>query len=367
MTWIAATLRAHPEVALFATLALGYALGRVRVGRAQLNPVIGVLIVGLLIGQLGIVVPDALKWAFFALFMFAIGYEIGPQFFRGLRAGVASQVVLTLFFCAVSLASALALASLLHFGIGTAAGAYSGGLTQSAAIGTSVDAIGRLPLDAAQRQQLATDVTIGYAVAYIAGLVASVWSVAWLAPRLLRIDLAAECRELEAKLGVGAGDAGVVSAYRAFVARAYDVPAPLAGRSVAALEASFAPQRAFVERVRRRGEIVPAEPDTLEVPVPLRVRPPRPRAISQPSNQLVLERPRQLVREVEHGTALRDHGSVLLDAVLERRLRKESAARDEEGGLDLGHRRRFRVLTCVARRAPSSSTAGARRLGRSVA
>ncbi|HUL83099.1 MAG TPA: TrkA C-terminal domain-containing protein [Gammaproteobacteria bacterium] len=263
MTWIVATLRAHPEVALFATLALGYALGRVRVGAVQLNPIIGVLVVGLLIGQVGVVVPDALKWAFFALFIFAIGYEIGPQFFRGLRAGVAKQVTLTLFFCAVSLALALVLAKLFHFPLGTAAGAYSGGLTQSAAIGTSVDAIARLPLDAATRQQLTNDVTIAYAVTYIAGLVASIWSVAHLAPRLLRVDLAAACRELEARLGVGADEAGVVSAYHAFVARAYDVPASLAGRSVAALEASFMPQRAFVERVRRGGEIVAAEPDTV--------------------------------------------------------------------------------------------------------
>ncbi|HUO65912.1 MAG TPA: aspartate-alanine antiporter [Gammaproteobacteria bacterium] len=265
MEWIFAAFRGHPEVALFATLALGYALGGVRIGRVQLNPIIGVLIVGLLIGQIGIVVPDALKWAFFALFMFAIGYEIGPQFFRGLRAGVGAQVVLTLFFCGLSLATALAVATLFKLGIGTAAGAYSGGLTQSAAIGTSIDAIGRLPIDAELKQQLATDVTVGYAVTYIAGLIASIWSVAWLAPRVLRVDLAAECRELEAELGVGGAEVGVVSAYRAFVTRAYVLPSSLAGQSVAALEASFAPQRAFVERVRRRGEILPVDPPmTLE-------------------------------------------------------------------------------------------------------
>lgn len=265
MAWIAAALKGHPEIAVFSTLALGYALGAVRIGRVQLNSIIGVLIVGLLIGQIGVAVPDALKWAFFALFMFAIGYEIGPQFFRGLRAGVATQLVLTLFFCGLSLAAALAAAAVFKLDLGTAAGAYSGGLTQSAAIGTSIDAIGRLPIDAELKRRLAADVTVGYAVTYIAGLVASVWSVAWLAPRLLRVDLAAECRELEAELGVGRADAGVVSAYRAFVTRAYVVPPALAGQSVAALEASFAPQRAFVERVRRRGEIMPADPQmTLE-------------------------------------------------------------------------------------------------------
>ncbi len=151
----------------------------------------------------------------------------------------------------------------MHFGVGTAAGAYSGGLTQSAAIGTAMDAIGRLPLDAEVRQELANDVTVAYAVTYIAGLVASIWSVAWLGPRLMRVDLAAECRALEAKLGVGANEVGIVSAYRAFVTRAYEVPASIAGRSIAELEASFAPLRAFVERVRRHGEILPVDPEML--------------------------------------------------------------------------------------------------------
>ena len=263
MSWIATTLRAHPEVAIFATLALGHALARLRIGPVKLNPIIGVLVVGLLIGQVGIVVPSSLQWAFFSLFVFAIGYEIGPQFFRGLRAGGARQVLLTLIFCGLSLASALLLARLFRFGLGTAAGAYAGGLTQSAAIGTATDAIGRLPLDAALTAQLSADVTIGYAVTYVAGLVASIWSLTWLAPRLLRVDLAAECRKLEQALGVGAQDFGIVSAYRAFITRAYVVPDALVGQTIAALEASFAPQRAFVERLRRNGEIATAEPEVV--------------------------------------------------------------------------------------------------------
>jgi len=78
----------------------------------------------------------------------------------------------------------------------------------------------------------------------------------------MRVDLAAECRALEGTLGVG-GEVGIVSAYRAFETRAYDVPVSFAGRSVAELEASFAPLRAFVERLRRRGEIVPVDPKML--------------------------------------------------------------------------------------------------------
>ena len=38
MPWPVETLRAHPELAVFLTLALGYALARIRLGPIQLNP-----------------------------------------------------------------------------------------------------------------------------------------------------------------------------------------------------------------------------------------------------------------------------------------------------------------------------------------
>src|SRR5882672_2278187 len=188
MNWLAATLRTHPEVALFLTLALGHLLGRVRVSRLQLNPIIGVLVAGLLIGQIGIEVPAALSWSFFMLFVFAIGYEIGPQFFDGLRQNGARQVAVAVVFALASLATGLALARVFELGTGSAAGVVAGGLTQSAALGTASDAIGRLPLASDARAALSKDVTIAFAVTYLAGLFATIWSLAWLAPRLMRAD-----------------------------------------------------------------------------------------------------------------------------------------------------------------------------------
>ena len=81
--WIGASLRDHPELALFLALAAGYLLGRVRIGSFKLGPVVGCLLAGITVGQIGIVVPGVLGRTFFLLFLFAIGYKTGPQFFRG--------------------------------------------------------------------------------------------------------------------------------------------------------------------------------------------------------------------------------------------------------------------------------------------
>src|SRR5262245_40355991 len=99
MGWIAESLRAHPELALFLTLAAGNLLGRVRVAGLQLGGVIGVLIAGVIVGQLGIDVSEDLKSAFFLLFLFAIGYKTGPEFFRGLRSSGLPQALLAVVLC----------------------------------------------------------------------------------------------------------------------------------------------------------------------------------------------------------------------------------------------------------------------------
>jgi putative transport protein len=262
MHWLAETLRAHPEIAIFATLAIGYGLARLRLGSLQLNPVIGVLVAGIVVGQLDVAVPATIQWTFFVLFLFAIGYSTGPQFFRGLRVSGLPQAGLAVFLCLVGLATTLLLARLFGFGPGTAAGLLAGGLNASAAIGTAGDAIGRLPGDAAVRQRLATDVTVAFAVSYLAGLLATVWTLSSLGPRLMRVDVAAACRELEAEMGVTGSDLDVASAYRQFVTRAYALPAALGGQPAGELERSFAPERVFVERIRRGTELLDADPAT---------------------------------------------------------------------------------------------------------
>ena len=89
------------------------------------------------------------------------------------------------------------------------------------------------------------------------------WFLSSLAPRLLKVDLKAESRKLEAELAGGAEVRPTTqSAYREWDLRAYRIDdAAWADKSVADLEKSFAPERVFVERIRRGAEILDASPD----------------------------------------------------------------------------------------------------------
>ena len=262
MSWIAAALQRHPELAMFLVLALGHAIGRARLGPLRLNVVIGTLLAGVAVGQVGIEVPQALQWAFFLLFLFSIGYKTGPQFFRGLGRGALPQVGLALLLCGTALATAYVVSRVLGFDAGTAAGLLAGALNASAAVGTAGDALARLPLDDGARQALATSVTVAFAVTYVVGLVTSIATLAKIGPWLMGVDLAAECRKFEVESGVDTPEPGVVSTYRHFIARAYAVPESLHGTTAAALEDSFAPARVFVERVRTAQGPIDAEPAT---------------------------------------------------------------------------------------------------------
>jgi len=262
MKSLADALRAHPELAVFATLGLGHALARVRLGPIQLNPVIGVLSVGVVIGQLGIAVSGDLQWAFFVLFLFAIGHRTGPQFFRGLGRDALPQVVLAVILCALVLGCVYATSRALGFDAGGAAGLLAGGLNASAAIGTGGEAVAKLPLDEAERLAMQTNLAVGFAVTYLVGLVTAIVTLAKLGPLLMRVDLAAACHALEAELGVAQKDFGVFSAYQEIAVRAYAVPADEAGRTVASLESCFAGARVFAVRVRRDGHVEEPSPTT---------------------------------------------------------------------------------------------------------
>ena len=81
-TWLANTLRAFPEIAIFLALAIGYAVGNLSYRSFSIGAVTATLIIALAIGQLGIAISPTVKATFFLLFLFAVGYGIGPQFVR---------------------------------------------------------------------------------------------------------------------------------------------------------------------------------------------------------------------------------------------------------------------------------------------
>ena len=259
--WIGASLRDHPELALFLALATGYLLGRVRMGSFKLGPVVGCLLAGITVGQIGIVVPGVLGRTFFLLFLFAIGYKTGPQFFRGFGRAALPQVALTLLFDVTGFLAAYAAATLLGFDAGTATGLLAGSLHSSEALGTESDAIARLAVGDEVRRALTADATVAYAVTYLVAIFAGIFALVQAGPWIMRVDLRAECKKLEDELGMKKEEIGVVSAYKQFVMRAYKVPEKMDGKSIAEIESEFSPERVFVERVKNAQGVFDAEPD----------------------------------------------------------------------------------------------------------
>ena len=80
MDWITEVFRENQVIPIFLTLGLGFWLGGLKVKSFSLGPVTATLIVGVVIGQLDIDIPETVKSLAFMLFLFAIGYSVGPQF-----------------------------------------------------------------------------------------------------------------------------------------------------------------------------------------------------------------------------------------------------------------------------------------------
>jgi putative transport protein len=263
MTFFVTALQNNPELAIFLTLAAGFALGRLRIGSFRLGNVMGTLVAGVLIGQLDIQVPPIVKVIFFALFLFATGYKVGPQFVRGLGRSALPQVALTFVLCTATLVTTLVIARLLGYDSGTAAGLLAGAFTGSTAIGTASDAIRALGLPQIEATRLLDNIAVAYTATYLIGTAAPVWVLSQFGPRLLRVDLKAESRKVEQQLAAGLQQKIIQSGYREWDIRAYRLAEGWVGRSVGELERSFAPERVFVERIRRGRVLLDAEPTTV--------------------------------------------------------------------------------------------------------
>ena len=197
VTWLANTLRAYPELAVFFALAAGFAVGPWKVAGFTLGNVTATLLAAVLIGQLGITVGGPIKSAFFLLFLFAVGYGVGPQFFRGLGKEGPRQIVFSLVVLALCLVVPVLCAMAAGLDVGYAAGLYAGSQTISAAIGVATDQIGRLGYPPEQAKAYADAVPIGYAVTYLFGTIGSAIVLAQIGPKLIGVDLRAACADYE--------------------------------------------------------------------------------------------------------------------------------------------------------------------------
>jgi aspartate-alanine antiporter len=256
-TTLKGLLSDRPELAIFAALVVGYAVGAIKVGPFQLGGVAGTLLAALVIGQIGVVIDPSLQRFMFTLFIYALGFSVAPQFFAsvdrttwtwGLLVGVEVVLIIVVVFVATWL---------FKLDVGTASGLLAGSATESAMVGTASEAIGRLVLagDVAKAQQ--ANVATAYALSYIFSLVTIVLFASQAAPRLLGVNLRTEARRVLAELG-GADlnlDSDQSHSFPSIISRGFRVAAA-AGKTVAALEVELGGS-ATVEAVRRGDAQIP--------------------------------------------------------------------------------------------------------------
>ena len=263
MEWVIHLLRQHSELAIFLTIAAGFWIGKIKVGQFSLGIVTSVLLVGVLVGQLNITIEEPVKSVFFLLFLFAIGYKVGPQFFRGLKKDGLPQVGFAVLMCVGCLVITWILALIMGYNAGEAAGLLAGAQTISAVIGVADDTINGLNISTEQKNNMINIIPVAYAVTYIYGTAGSAWVLSSLGPKMLGglEKVKAACKELEAKMGTSEADEpGFEHARRPVVFRAYTIENDWFGngKTVEHLESYFISQgkRLFVERMRHNHTII---------------------------------------------------------------------------------------------------------------
>ena len=263
MEWVIHLLRQHSELAIFLTIAAGFWIGKIKVGQFSLGIVTSVLLVGVLVGQLDITIEEPVKSVFFLLFLFAIGYKVGPQFFRGLKKDGLPQVGFAVLMCVGGLVITWILALIMGYNAGEAAGLLAGAQTISAVIGVADDTINGLNISTEQKNNMINIIPVAYAVTYIYGTAGSAWVLSSLGPKMLGglEKVKAACKELEAKMGTSEADEpGFEHARRPVVFRAYTIENNWFGngKTVEQLESYFISQgkRLFVERMRHNHTII---------------------------------------------------------------------------------------------------------------
>src|SRR3954470_24301632 len=261
--WFVQTLRTYPEIAIFLSLAAGYYVGSFTYKGLGLGAVTATLIAAVIIGQLEIKITGPLKPFAFLMFLFAIGYAVGPQFVRGIAKDGVPQALFAAVQCAFCLIVPVVIAKMAGYDVGSALGLYAGSQTISASMGLATDAISRLALAPDQSKALLDAMPVAYAVTYIFGTVGSAIVIALIGPAMLGIDLEAACKRYEEKHGGKKELGGAGTAWHQFELRAFRVKERglAVGKTAQQTEQLIPGQRVFVQRIRRGGEILDATAD----------------------------------------------------------------------------------------------------------
>ncbi len=269
LEYIADILRENTVIPIFLTIGIGFWLGGLKYKSFSLGPVTATLLVGVLIGQLDIPVSNTLKSVSFMMFLFAIGYSVGPQFFRSLKGDGLKQIGFACVEVVLCIATVIGVSVIMGYDKGRAVGLFAGSQAFSAVIGVGSSTIKSLGLSQEQTDQMLAIIPACYAVCYVFGTIGSAWIIANLGPRMLGglTKVKAQTARLEAEMDDGdiVVDPGTFVANRPISFRAYRAESEYFNhpRTVEEIERHIEKLgvRHFIERLRLRGNIEDPQPE----------------------------------------------------------------------------------------------------------
>lgn len=259
-------MQGSPELAVFLTLASGFFVGKIKIKGVSLGAVTGVLLMGVLVGQLDIAVSPTVKSTFFLIFLFAVGYSVGPQFIHGLKKDGLPQIAFAAIVCVSCLVIAWIAAVIAGFDMGNAAGLLAGANTISAVIGVAGDTINQLTISDDQKQAFINQIPVAYAVTYIFGTAGTAWFLSSMGPRLLGKNIVEKTKEYEKMLGgsLNEEDSSMEYAYDGTTFRSVKVTNNYFGRGRTVQETEdMLVQKGwpvYIERVRKQNGTIIQEP-----------------------------------------------------------------------------------------------------------
>lgn len=268
MEWIVKTMQNSPELAIFLTLALGFFIGKIKIKGFSLGSVTGVLLMGVLVGQLDITVSPTVKSTFFLIFLFAVGYSVGPQFIHSLKKEGLPQIGFAVIVCVMCLVMAWVCSLIANFDLGNAVGLLAGANTISAVIGVATDTINQLSISDAQKNTFINQIPVAYAVTYIFGTAGTAWFLSSVGPKLLGKNIKQQIKDYEQSLGASNDDddTSLEAAYDGTTFRSIEVDNSyfVQARTVQEVETMLLTKGwpVYIERIR------PKNGDIIQEPVP---------------------------------------------------------------------------------------------------
>lgn len=263
MQYLHNLLVSNQIIALFLSIVLGYLVGKIKIGTFEFGTTSGTLLVAIFISIIGGHLDPEIKSLFFMLFVFAVGYEGGPQIVHVLKLSNLKHVILTLFMGFVALFTILICARIFHLDGGTASGIMAGAFTHSSLLGTASDTINNLSLPASSIALLQDNLSSSFALTYLFGMIVTIVfcinGLELLYKKNIRfdaLDKEAEILALEVKV--------ISQNYSDEVRQPHTVIVvdniAQHGRTVIEFEQSFGYQ-IIIYKLKRNGQFVEVEPD----------------------------------------------------------------------------------------------------------